>query len=164
MDVTGTFSQTSNNISLTGFLSDGSDQLDFGFDVDGTETTASLDFEASFGIYTVGLTFTGDSTIESGTFTATFSDGQSTITFTLSVEAGLIQEGSGITISDGASTETVAIISGTIENPTVTNAAGDPLSQAELDALERLFEGIGDVFELFLEIFVFSTFLLGLAF
>lgn len=160
--VVGTFSEVSGtaNVDFSGFLSDGEEQLDFGFDLNLTETSGTVDFEASFGIYTVTLSFTGDSNLSVGGFTATFSDGDDTIAFNLSVSGSLITEGSGVTING----QTVAIISGNLEDPTVTNAQGNPLNQQELAALEQLFVGIDQAFGLFAELFGFGLVLLGLAF
>ena len=159
IDVSGTFSETSIDLLYSGFLSDGQNQLDFEIDGLFTEFSFALDFEASFGTFTVGIGFSGDANLETGTFTASFSDGADTISFTLSVTGETIGSGSGVFING----EQVAIISGNLESPTLTNAEGDPLTEAELAALEDLFEGIGDVFEVFFEIFLFGTFLLSLS-
>ncbi len=79
--------------------------------------------------------------------------------FSLNVDSqGLIGENSGVTLNG----DPVAYISGTLDDPLITNADGEPLTQVELQALGQLFEGVGDIFEMFMEIFVFSLFLIAL--
>lgn len=160
MNVTGTYSETAADLSYTGFLSDGEGELEFGIDAEFSQDVMSLDFEASFGIYTVSLSFGGNELLSTGTITAGISDADDAIEFTISVANDAIQDGSGVTING----DPVAIISGTLENPTITNGIGDPLTEGELQALAQLFEGIGHVFELFFELFIFGTLLLTLAF
>lgn len=159
MDVTGTFSQTTADLAYTGFLSDGEGRLDFQIQANGTQESVSLDFTASFGEYTVGFNFSGVVDGDSGSFMATFSDADDTIEFNLSAQGGVIGTGSGVSING----EPVAIISGTLENPTVTNGDLEPLSEQELAALQELFEGMGDVIEMFFELFIFGTLLLSLS-
>ena len=160
IDVSGTFSETTVDLDFSGLLSNGVETLTFAIDVTGSETAFNVNFTLGFSPYNITFNFGGDAS-GAGTITATLSDGDDTIAFSLGVDAvGNIATGSGIKFN-GAD---VAIISGNISNPLVTNAAGDPLTQQELQALEDLFQGIGEIFELFFGLVEFSFLLLFLAF
>ena len=157
VDVTGTFDAAALDLSFSGSLSDGTETLAFSMNVLGSETSAEANFELSYGGYTIdfGFSFTADG---AGSFDASISDGTDTIRFTLSVDALGIAEG-GVFFNG----DQVAIISGNLDNnPTVTNADGDPLTEAQLADLAGLFEGVGEMFELFGSLLEFGLFLLVL--
>lgn len=153
VDVSGAFTQTTVDLTFSGFLSDGSQRLNFGFDLAGTETGFEVSFTLNVAGYSIDFSFSGSETI--GNITATISDGSDTILFNLTVDAADNIDG-----SIAFNGTVVALISGTTQEPVVTNGDGDPLTQAEIDALEDLFEGIGEIFELFSDLGELALFLL----
>ncbi len=164
VDVLGSFGQTSFTLTTDGFVSNGQQQLTFGIDVSGTAQSVNFSFDFSFATFSARLAFEGvivNDELGSGSMVVTLTDtsNRGTAVFTLNVDSqGVIGQNSGVTLNGGL----VAIISGTIDNPLITNAQGNPLTSAELQALGELFEGIGDIFEMFMEIFIFSLFLIAL--
>ncbi|UCF18990.1 MAG: hypothetical protein JSU87_13810 [Gemmatimonadota bacterium] len=160
VDVSGTFTSQTIDLDFSGTLSDGSQSLTFDIDVTGSETAFNINFSLTFAPYTISFIFSGDAS-GGGSITATLSEaGGGQIRFLLTVDAaGTIGSESGIYYNS----DRVAIISGNIESPVITNGAGDPLTQEELTALRELFEGLGAVFELFQGLVEFSLFLLLLA-
>jgi hypothetical protein len=160
VDVSGTFTQTTVDLDFSGSLSNGSETLTFSIDVTGSDTAFTVNFTLAFSPYTVTFNFGGDAA-GAGTISATLSDGDDTIAFNLGIDAaGNIAAGSGVKFNG----VDVAIISGNADNPVVTNGAGDPLTQQELQALEDLFVGMGEIFALFEGLVEFSFLLLFLAF
>ncbi len=164
VDVTGTFGQTSFTLNTDGFVSNGQQQLRFGLNVGGTAQSVDFDFNFSFATFSARLEFEGqivDDNLGSGSMVVTFTDtsNRGNARFSLSVDSqGVIGENSGVTMNG----DPVAIITGTVDDPLVTNAEGDPLTPTELQALGELFHGIGDVFELFMNIFIFSLVLIAI--
>ncbi len=164
VDVLGSFGQTSFTLTTDGFVSNGLQQLTFGIDVSGTTESVNFSFDLSFATFSARLAFEGvivNDELGSGSMVVTLTDtsNRGTAVFTLNVDSqGVIGQNSGVTLNGGL----VAIISGTIDNPLITNAQGNPLTSAELQALGELFEGIGDIFEMFMEIFIVSLFLIAL--
>lgn len=164
VDVTGTFGQTSFTLNTEGFVSNGQQQLRFGMNVGGTAQSVNFDFNFSFATFSARLEFEGqvvDDNLGSGSMVVTFTDtsNRGNVRFSLSVDTqGVIGENSGVTMNG----DPVAIITGTVDDPLITNAEGDPLTPAELQALALLFHGIGDVFELFMGVFIFSLLLITL--
>ncbi len=162
--VTGTFGQTSFTLNTNGFVSNGQQQLDFGLSVSGTTQDVNFDFTFSFATFSARLQFEGqvvEDNLGSGSMTVTFTDtsNRGNVVFSISVDSqGVIGQGSGVTMNG----DPVAIITGTVDDPQITNADGDPLTPAELQALGELFHGIGDVFEMFMDIFIFSLLLIAL--
>ena len=152
--VTGTFSQSTLNLAFSGTLSDGNQDLTFGFDVTGSETSFAADFTITAAGYTVNFVFSGSDT--AGSVTATIT-GEGTIVFTMSVDALDNIDGS-VTINGTQ----VAIMSGTTDAPVVTNAEGGELSEEEMQALANLFQGMGEIFEIFFGLAEFALFLLVL--
>jgi hypothetical protein len=154
VEVTGTFSQTTLDLGFSGTLSDGSQDLTFRFDLSGSETGFAADFTLTAGGYTVNFVFSGSDT--GGSVTATIT-GEGTIVFTMSVDALDNIDGS-ITINGSQ----VAIMSGTTDAPIVTNGDGGELTEEEMLALANLFEGMGEIFEIFFGLADFALVLLVL--
>jgi hypothetical protein len=162
--VTGTVSETGGTILVTGFLSDGTDQLDFDFQVTGSEATGfSADFTLSVeNVLSINLnlseTLSGSSTIE-----ASISDGAHEILFILTVAAnGDLLGGSGIFYDDIL----IATFTSNIEQDTVelNNAQGNALSQQELIALANIFVALEQAFVVMEGLFAFGLGLVGVIF
>jgi hypothetical protein len=154
VDVTGTLSQTAVIIDLEGYLSDGSDQLPFTLSLDATETNFSTEFDFSTAGFDVNLALTGVEETD-GSITFEITDGTNIVVFSLIVAGGVIQDGSGIVFG----TDQIAVISGTLDNPTLTGGNGD-LTQEELSALQNLFAAMEGIFEFFLGTVNFALFLI----
>ncbi len=159
VNVTGALSETALDLNFAGSLSDGVGELDFTLALDAvtnaTETTFSSDFNFSTSGFNVNLNLTGIEETE-GAIEFSIDDGTNIIAFNLQVSGGVILEGSGVVFG----TTQVAILSGTLDNPTVTNGDGDPLTQEELTALGELFEAMEDIFDFFFGLVNFALFLL----
>lgn len=160
VNATGLWGETSATLSMTGYFSDGQDQLDFSM-----TATESYNPTTQTGMYTIGFTltlgtFSASHTltwVEAETSTITLevelSDGSNDLLFLLDLELSpggfAILAGSGIYFND----ELVAIISGTFDEETatitITNAEGDPLTAAEIDALGEVFEIIEELSSFF---------------
>ena len=151
--VSGTFSQTSAVITSDGFLSDGTSQLDFGMNIVATETSATISFSISHSGLTIGFVLDGGDT-GGGSAVVTFTDSDgNTIVITFEADDNdNIAAGSGITFNGTQ----VAVISGTLDDATITNAEGDPLTAAEITALLGLFDAMIDVFDFFMGMFEFT--------
>ncbi len=164
VDVSGTFGQTSFTLNTDGFVSNGQQQLRFGLNVGGTAQEVNFDFTFSFATFSAKLEFDGlivNDELGSGSLVVTFTDtsNRGNVVFSLAVDnQGVIDPESGVTMNG----KRVAFIAGTVDDPVITNAVGDPLTPAELQALGELFHGIGDAFELFMDIFIFSLVLISL--
>ncbi len=158
VDVSGTFGETTFTLNFGGFVSDGTDQLTFGFNVFGSETEFSILFSIAFGGYTIRFDFSGDDT-GAGSISATLTDpGNNNLVFSLTIDAlGDIATGSGVFLNGGA----IALISGNINGQVViTNATGGELSAAELQLLEDIFMGMNEMFEVFEDLVEFAFFLI----
>lgn len=165
--VTGTASDTGGTLLVSGFLSDGSGQLDFDFEVTGTEATG---FNAGFTLSSGNISVTLDiseTTTGSETLEASITAGSDEIKFIITIDAnGNIQGGSGIFFNDGSGDVLVATFSGNIEqdNVTLNNAQGDPLTQQELVALANIFAAVEYAFVVMEELFAFGLALVGISF
>lgn len=173
LDVTGTFSSTALQVNLqmdfSGFISDGTDQLNIDLDVGAHSTDAAVeidfDFSLAFADLTASFSLTEliSKTAFDANLTVTFTDGTDRIVFQVGVETNAevpgetIVEGSGISYNG----RTVARISGTLSQPSITNAAGDPLSEEELQALGQLFDAMADLFAAFDVFLTLGIVLLG---
>jgi hypothetical protein len=155
-DVTGNFGESSMWLDFDGYFSDGTDQLIFDLYAIEDMTHSGIEFglrygnfEASWVINYVQEVITQD---------VTFSDGTNTLAFALDLEYQLVGQdwvyvilaGSGIALNG----DDVAVIEGWIGEDTIqitiTNALGDPLTAAQLAALEDAFEaleGLGEFME-----------------
>jgi hypothetical protein len=155
-NVTGNFGETSAWLDFDGYLSDGTEQLTFELYAIEEMDHYALEFGLTYGNFEASWVL--DYAQETTTQEVTFSDGTNTLVFSLGLEYQLvgedwvyvILEGSGITFNG----DEVAIIEGWIGYDTmqitVTNAVGDPLTAAELAALEDAFEaieGLGEFME-----------------
>jgi hypothetical protein len=74
--------------------------------------------------------------------TATVTNGSESVVIQVSAEEDVVD---GTVKYNGA---TVALIGGTLDEPTFTNPAGEPLSAEQREGLENLFEAVGSLFEL----------------
>lgn len=163
--VTGTATDTGGTLFFTGFLSDGSGQVDFDFEISGSDAAGySAGFELSAGGIAVTLdiveTQTGVQTLG-----ASIANGSDQIRFLITIATdGEIQGGSGIFFDDGSGEVLVAIFSGNIEqgSPQLTNAQGDPLTQQELVALANIFGAMEYAFVAMEELFFFGLALVGI--
>jgi hypothetical protein len=165
--VTGTVSDTGGTLLVTGFLSDGSDQLDFDFEVTGSDATGyTAGFTLSAGSISVTLDIS-ETTTGSQTLEASISAGTDEIKFIITIAAnGDIQGGSGIFFNDGSGDVLVATFSGNIEqdNVTLNNAQGNPLTQQELVALANIFAAMEYAVVVMEELFAFGLALVGISF
>ena len=159
LEVTGTFTGTSFALSFSGFLSDGAGAtFPYQFDVD----NSSASFSSNLGEFSISLNFTGNPLTDTGLFLLTLSDASSgeSLVFEVTADAAGNISGNISFTSGGGQTTVIAIISGTDDNPLVSNAEGTALTQAELQALASLIVGIGDFFEVFEELFDCTLFLI----
>lgn len=147
-DFSGNLGETSGWLDVDGYFSDGTEQLTFAISVVETTTDFSIEFEFAYGNFEASYYISESETSE--TVQVAFSDGTNTLVFSLALEGqfvgdvwvDVVLEGSGVTLNG----ETVAVIEGWIGSDevqiTITNAAGDPLTAAELAALEDAFVAI----------------------
>jgi hypothetical protein len=173
LEVTGTFSRTISQANLQmdfgGFLSDGTDQLDIDLGVAAQSTATTVEIDVDFSLAFADLTASfsiaqllSETALDSD-ITVTFTDGTDRIVFQVGVEASdalpveTVVDGSGVSYNG----RMVARISGTLSQPSITNAAGDPLSDEELQALGRLFDGMANLFTVFDGFLTFGIILLG---
>ncbi len=160
--ITGSASDTGGTLLVDGFLSDGTDQLDFDFNFSGTEATgASAVFTLTAGTLSMTLDLSSTPTGASS-FSIEITNGDDEILFVLLVsDDGTLQSGSGIFFGNTP----VAVFSGNIETDdvTVTSAEGTPLTQEQLLALAEIFVGIEQAFILVEEIVELGLLLIGLS-
>lgn len=148
-EITGNYSETGVWLGLDGYFSNGTDQLTF--DMYASEGQTGYSFEFGLGYGNFEATWDMSYTEAAYALQVMFTDGTNTLVFSLDLEEGfvgqdwvyMILEGSGITFNGDA----VAVIEGYFSDDTaqvtVTNAVGDPLTAAELAALEDAFAAIG---------------------
>jgi hypothetical protein len=157
VNATGLFGQTTATVTLTGYFSDGQEQLDFAmtatesYNPQTEDGMFSIGFSLTLGSFTAShtLTFVQTATDESITLEVELSDGTNDLLFILDLESTIdglvVLAGSGVYWND----DQVAIISGTITEDTatitITNAEGDPLTAAEIQALGEVFELIEEL-------------------
>jgi hypothetical protein len=173
LNATGSFSSTISQANLQmdfgGFLSDGTDQLDIDLGVAAHSTISTVEVDVDFSLAFADLTASfsiaqllTETSLDSD-ITVTFTDGTDRIVFQVGVEASdaapveMIVAGSGISYNG----RTVARISGTLSEPSITNAAGDPLTDQELRALGQLFDGMANLFTVYDGFLTFGIILLG---
>lgn len=143
--------------AVVGFISDGRNQLDFDLNqsVSGSETSGlslSMDHTLSLPSQELSVNFTASGTVDPQTeemgaldVTFTIESGADTMVLEATVTATNDSETIEGTISYNG--EVVANISGSPENPTFTKPDGTELTQQEVAALQRIFDGIGELFE-----------------
>ncbi len=160
---TGTSSATGGALSFSGFLSDSSSQLDFDFEISGSNSTVrSATFALGAGDVTLAFQVTSE-TPPSQTLETSIAAGSGEIRFLVEVDANSdIQDGSGVFLNDGSGEVLVAKFAGTIGQATqLTNAEGNALTQQELVALANIFVAIEYSFALAKELFTFGLTLVG---
>jgi hypothetical protein len=162
-DVTGNVEDLNPWIDLDGYFSDGTDQLTF--NAYATENQSGYFFEFGLGLDNFQAAWDMSYTEAGLALEVSFTDGTNTLVFSLALEEQLvgqewvdvILEGSGITFNDVA----VAVIEGWIGEDTIqitiTNAAGDPLTAAELAALEDAFDAIDELSQFMEGMFEFAA-------
>lgn len=161
--VTGTATDTGGTLIVTGFLSDGVGQLDFDFDVTGSDATG---YDAGFGLSAGDISVTldiGETPNGSQELKAAISDGTDEIRFVINIDpSGNILGGSGIFFNNVL----VATFAGNIQqdNVTLVNAQGDPLTQQELVALANIFVSLEEAFTVMEGLFAFGLALVGVVF
>lgn len=165
LDLSFTLTQSSFtfDVSSMGYLSNGTDQLNFdvahGLSATETEITItqsySLDLEGTDNAVSYSATLTGDPQSqgeESGTMqaTAVITDGTQTVE--------LVVSWAGTTL-DGTlyhNTDPVVLISGTLDEPQFAGPDGEPLTEEQLAALQSLWESIGEMFDFVENLFAFA--------
>lgn len=154
-EVTGLFGETSAWLDFDGYFSDGNDQLPYTMYASESETGYVLELVLQYGSFTVDYDFSD--TEELIEIEATLSDGTNTLVYDFDLEWTQVGQDWVYAISEGSivtfNGETVAIIEGYVSEDTVevtiTNAEGDPLTTAELAALEFVFEAMLELHEFF---------------
>jgi len=140
-------------VESVGYLSNGTDRLDFDMGQDATLTSSNdvvvtQDFRMSLEGTDVSVRYQAElagNLEESGAtleLTATVNRGGDRLVFNLQLGVETLD---GSVVHNGS---TVALIAGTPESPEFTNGAGEPLTEADLAALEDLFDALASLFEL----------------
>ena len=165
-DLSFTYTQSSFtfNVASMGYLSNGTDQLNFDLsqNLSATETEVTidqsfaLDLEGTDRAMSFDATVTADPQSETGepeTMVAetTISNGERTIRMEIAYQNDALDG----TIYDNGTP--VVLISGTLENPVFTDTEGNELTQQQIDALQALWDAIGEMFELVERLFGFAT-------
>jgi hypothetical protein len=138
-----TVTTTSATLAAEGFLSDGTDQVDFDLSLTGTANAVSLDYL---------ITHTGNSVRLQATLSGSDDDIQATLT--------ILGDGDTVVMTVTTTPSTVSgqityngdvaiTISGTPNAPTFARPDGTPLTEAEIDALMTLGEIVGELFDAF---------------
>jgi hypothetical protein len=152
-DIMGTVDEINFDLSMVGFVGDGTDQLDFDFSIMGDDVSFSTSFTMSFAefdfLFEISLDATGSSDTRLVMANSATSD---VVEFTFGLDSdGFVTDGSGVMFND----ELVAVIAGNINSLFLQRPDGSTLSDSELVALGALFNG-------FEEVFVGMTVLFGL--
>jgi hypothetical protein len=158
-DYTFNEADTTESLTVDGFFSDGQDQLNFMTAVFASRTEFSFFYSISLGGFSASQEWTEtetDITIE-----ALLTDGFNDIEFLFGLVWNSpvydITAGSGVYFND----DLVAAISGTFTETgfviSITNAEGDPLTAAELDALEQVFDVMEELFDFFYGMIEFAA-------
>ena len=125
---------TSLTLSAEGFVSNGTDGVDFDLTFSLSQSAVSVDYQLTHGDDTLRLE--GTLSESSFTVTLTLSDGDNTITFQVTVTPSTVE---GSIEYNG---EVAVEIGGTPEDPTWTRADGTALTAQQIAALEHLGESI----------------------
>jgi hypothetical protein len=145
-------------LAFSGFFSNGTDEADFEINVAETQTGFGVEFTMSASGASMGFEIGYDDTTGEESFTAFFREGDTHIVFTITDVDGEIQPGSGITFNGTV----VALITGFVDEPVITNAEGFPLTEAEIAALYDLFDMMGFMIDIFFGLVEFALFLIFL--
>ncbi len=154
--VTGTASDTGGTIDVTGFISDGTSQLDFTITLTGDDTSGSITVDLSFSGATVHVEFT-EIVGGGGSGRVVLTQGGNTVVFELT--EGAMDSITGTISFNGT---VVAQISGTFEAPVITNAEGGDLTAAEIQGIGEMFDAIGQMIGTVEELIDMAFVLLGL--
>lgn len=152
------------DVASAGFLSNGTDQLNFDLAQSATATETlvtidqaySLDLEGTGNALSFVATVTGDpssqsedpATVEA---VATITDGDQTVVLDVSYADGVLD---GSIVHNGVA---VVLMSGSLDDPVFTDADGNPLTQEQLEALRQLWDDLGGMFDFVDAIFGFAT-------
>lgn len=165
LDLSFTLTQSSFtfDVSSAGYLSNGTDQLNFdvAHGLSATETMITitqeygLDLEGTDNAVSYSATLTGDPQSqgeEPGTLeaTAVITDGTQTVELVVSW-AGTALDG---TLYHNA--DEVVLIGGTLDEPEFAGPDGEPLTEEQLAALQSLWESIGEMFDFVENLFAFA--------
>jgi hypothetical protein len=144
LDYTASAAQgtTSATISAQGYLSNGTDQVDFDLSLTATLSGASLDYQLTSSDGTIHLVATlgSNNTVNA---TLTLQGNGETIELTLGLGPSTI---SGAITYNG---DVVVNVAGTPDSPTFTRPDGTALTQAEINALLAFGDIIGTLFDAF---------------
>lgn len=144
IDYTASVSQgtTSATISADGYLSNGTDQVDFDMSVTATLSQASLDYQLSSNDGSIRLQATMGQDESLSALLTLQGDGD-TIILELAIDPSTV---SGEITYNG---DVVVTVAGTPEAPTFTKPDGTALTQDEIDALKAFGEIVGTLFDAF---------------
>ncbi len=168
LTVSASGDETSLTVTGDGFISDGTAQLLIDLDLDASftsETDVTLD--ASLVLSVADITITATLEADVTATTETLSIGLSIVSNDGSISFTLAVDGSGVISGDVKFGGTVvALISGNVDSEviTITNAEGGDLTQAEIDALEEMFNIFFEVLEGAAGILLLMLLLFGFAF
>jgi hypothetical protein len=140
-----TTTQTSITLSAEGFISDGTNQVDFDLSLTLTSSAITVDYALSHDQGTIRLTGSlsegeGDLTAD---VTLTINDGDNEIVFDITITPSTVT--GSITYNGDVAVE----IGGTPEEPTFTRPDGTPLTDAEIESLRHLGDLIDVIFNHF---------------
>jgi hypothetical protein len=148
--VTGNFGETSAWLDFDGYLSDGTDQLTL--DMYAIEALDSYSIEFGLGYGNFEASWSMSYTEMAVTLEVMFTDGTDTLVFSMTLEWQQVDQIWAYVITQGSVTLSgteIALIEGWIGEDTIqvtiTNAVGDPLTPAELAALEDAFAAIDEL-------------------
>ena len=141
----------SGTITVDGFLTDGTDRLDFDIDVSGTDVEGDQKLDVTFEMRVDALDFviegsvmgTDNASGEVGTVDLTVRHGSDS--FRVDVSGTETTIAGTFYLND----EVFATMSGDPENPTFVGAGGEGLTQKEALVLHRIVDSIEDVFDFF---------------
>ncbi len=167
LDFSFTFTQSSFEaaVSSVGYLSNGTDQLDFDLsqDLSGTETEFTISQAYSLQLEGTGkgISFSATATVdpesesegpETMDAEAEISTGSRTVSLEISYADDVLD---GTIYDDGTA---VVLIGGTLDNPAFTDMDGNELTQQQRTALNNMWDAIGDIFEFVENLFGFVLF------
>ena len=144
-------------VGAEGYVSDGSEQLDFLLDQTatflGSSETLGLDVSYWLSLASENVSvnlditgefdFTGDSPLDAATAELTISSGSDTVVFDMTVTADNVM--TGVIRYNGVP---AIYISGTEADPVFERADGEPFTAEDVAALFELYELLGDVFDI----------------
>lgn len=152
--VTGTLSETMVNLTMSGSVSNGVNQLPLTFTIGGSPVNFSTGFTVTVGGFNVGLDFMSD---ELSGFSYAFSvvdvQGGDEIEVMVGIDLeGMVTSGSEITLNG----ETIATLSGTSASVTVTPVQGSGLTEQQIFAFIPLFNAMQGFFTELAGLFAFA--------